>query len=153
VRTFGDHLKKRRLDLGLLQQDVARRIAVTPCTVKNWELDHTSPETRHLPAVHDFLGYQPSGPGRTFAETLRHLRRAAGLSQEQLAERTSFDESTIAKWERGDKLPLPANLERLRRFFQTVGQSLPGFEPEVSYSSARRADAAVGAWRTRRAKR
>lgn len=68
----------------LLQRDVARWLDVTACTVKN-----TSPETSHLPAVHDFLGYQPSGPGRTFAET--HLRRVAGLSQEQLAERTSFE--------------------------------------------------------------
>lgn len=133
-----------------MQNEVAARLGVTPCTVKNWELGHTSPETRHLPAVIDFLGYQPDEPGRSFSESLRYFRRAAGLSQEQLAARTGFDESTIAKWERGDKLPLPVNLARLRHFFQTVGQSLPGFQAEVSYSSARRAEAAVRAWGTRR---
>jgi len=66
-RTLGDHLRKRRLDLCLLQQDVGRHLSVTACTVKNWELGHTSPETRHRPSIHDFFGYQPLDPGGSFA--------------------------------------------------------------------------------------
>jgi DNA-binding XRE family transcriptional regulator len=86
LKTLGDHLRKRRLDLGLMQQAVANRLGVTACTVKNWELGHASPETRHLPAIESFLVYQPFEPGRSFSETLRprFLRRAAGLSQELL---------------------------------------------------------------------
>jgi len=103
--------------------------------------------------VYAFLGYQPFEPGKTFGETLQFLRRAAGLSQEKLAERTGFDESTIAKWERGDKFPLPANLERLRTFFDETGHQFPGFEAESSVHSARRAAAAVRAWNARRAGR
>lgn len=152
LRTLGDHLRKRRLDLELPQLALAQRLGVTACTVKNWELDHTSPTTRYLPAVIDFLGYQPNEPGRSFAETLRHHRRAAGLSQEQLARQTGFDETTIAKWERGDMLPLSTNLDRLRRFFQGAGLPLPGFGAELSFSSARRAEAARAGHQSRRSR-
>lgn len=120
-------------------------------TFRNWELGHTSPETKCLPAIHDFLGYQPFEAGTTFAENLRYCRRSAGLSQEQLAQRTGLDESTIAKWERGDNLPMPGNLDRLRAFFQSAGHGFAGFESELSYSPARRTKAAARAWLTRRA--
>ncbi len=115
LRTLGEHLLKRRLDLGLPQREVGHHFGVTACTVKHWVLGHTSPGTRYLPAIHEFLGYRPFEPRRSLAETLRFFRRVAGLSREQLAARVGFDERTIAIWERGDKLPLPANLDRLRR--------------------------------------
>ncbi|RJL22804.1 XRE family transcriptional regulator [Bailinhaonella thermotolerans] len=42
-----------------------------------------------------------------FSEALRTYRQAAGLSQERLAERTSFSRSLIAMVERGDRRPTP----------------------------------------------
>ena len=89
-----------------MQKDGAGQIGVTRCTVKNWELNQTQPATRYLPAIFEFLGYEPERPGGSFPEALRSARRAAGLSQEQLAKGAGLDESTIAKWERGDKRPL-----------------------------------------------
>src|SRR5438128_5154301 len=44
---------------------------------------------------------------RTFGETLKKERRAAGLSQRELAERASLDFSYISKIENG-RLPPPA---------------------------------------------
>ena len=57
--TLGDHLRKRRLDLGLLQKDVANKIGVNKATITNWELNHTFPEIRYIPAIIEFLGYWP----------------------------------------------------------------------------------------------
>jgi DNA-binding XRE family transcriptional regulator len=37
LRSIGDHIRKRRLDLGLLQIEVAAQIGVTENTVLNWE--------------------------------------------------------------------------------------------------------------------
>src|SRR5579872_2299780 len=37
LNTLGDHLRKRRLDLGLLQKQVAAEIGVNTLTVCNWE--------------------------------------------------------------------------------------------------------------------
>jgi DNA-binding XRE family transcriptional regulator len=35
--TVGDHIKKRRLELGLFRRDAAKRLGVCETTVKNWE--------------------------------------------------------------------------------------------------------------------
>ena len=56
--SLGDHIRKRRLDLGLLQIEVAAQIGVTESTVWNWE-HGTEPELIHIPAVLAFLGYIP----------------------------------------------------------------------------------------------
>jgi DNA-binding XRE family transcriptional regulator len=37
LRSIGDHLRKRRLDLGLHQREVAVRIGVDKTTVYKWE--------------------------------------------------------------------------------------------------------------------
>jgi DNA-binding XRE family transcriptional regulator len=37
LNTIGDHLKKRRLDLELLQKDLAEQIGATTCTIQYWE--------------------------------------------------------------------------------------------------------------------
>ncbi|MBI1805486.1 MAG: helix-turn-helix transcriptional regulator [Ignavibacteria bacterium] len=43
LRTLGDHIRKRRLDLGLHQKDVAARVNATTSSVTNWEKNRTSP--------------------------------------------------------------------------------------------------------------
>jgi transcriptional regulator with XRE-family HTH domain len=52
--TIGEHLRKRRLDLGLLQSQVAERIGVTPSTVWNWEHGRL-PKPRHQAAISQIL--------------------------------------------------------------------------------------------------
>jgi hypothetical protein len=43
LSTLGDHLRKRRLDLGLLQREVADKLGVDEMTTCNWEINRTSP--------------------------------------------------------------------------------------------------------------
>ncbi|MCH8217916.1 MAG: helix-turn-helix transcriptional regulator [Planctomycetes bacterium] len=56
--TIGDHLRKKRLDLGLSQPE-ATRLGVSDCTLRNWEKNHYSPKTKYLPKIIQFLGYTP----------------------------------------------------------------------------------------------
>ena len=35
--TLGDHLRRRRIELGLFQKDVATKLGVTASTIWNWE--------------------------------------------------------------------------------------------------------------------
>ena len=44
--TIGDHLKKRRHELGLRQKDVARQLRVNEFTVCEWEIGKKSPSIR-----------------------------------------------------------------------------------------------------------
>ena len=54
--TIGDHIRKRRLDLGLFQRQVALQIGVAEASVWNWEKGGMKPKIRHLPAIISFLG-------------------------------------------------------------------------------------------------
>jgi transcriptional regulator with XRE-family HTH domain len=44
-KTLGEHLKKRRCELGLLQKDVAVRLGICHETYIHWEKDQTKPYT------------------------------------------------------------------------------------------------------------
>ena len=57
LTTLGDHIRKRRLDLGLRQQDVEATLGVTESTVTNWELNRITPYFTYLPRIIAFLGY------------------------------------------------------------------------------------------------
>ena len=56
--TVGDHIRKRRMDRGLLQREVAEIIGVTESSVWNWE-HGTEPELHYNPKIIEFLGYIP----------------------------------------------------------------------------------------------
>jgi transcriptional regulator with XRE-family HTH domain len=57
LRTIGDHLRKRRLDLGIRQKDVAKKLGVDETTVNNWERGRTNPTRRGMIRLLHFLGY------------------------------------------------------------------------------------------------
>jgi transcriptional regulator with XRE-family HTH domain len=59
LRTLGDHLRRRRLDLGLLQREAAARIGCSVSAVNNWERNRTQPKMTLVPAILAFLGYVP----------------------------------------------------------------------------------------------
>jgi transcriptional regulator with XRE-family HTH domain len=58
-QTIGDHIKKRRLELGLEQDQVADKIGVTWNSVSNWERGIYRPSKRVLQSIIAFLGYDP----------------------------------------------------------------------------------------------
>jgi transcriptional regulator with XRE-family HTH domain len=60
-QTIGEHLKKRRLERGLEQDQVATIIGVTWMSVSNWERGIYRPTKRAMSPIIDFLGYDPRG--------------------------------------------------------------------------------------------
>ena len=105
-KTLGDHLRKRRMDLGLPQKVAAQRMGGCVATITNWERNRTQPELRHLPKIIAFLGYDPLPSPTTLAERLLHFRQVRGLTQYQLARIIQVDPTTVARWERGERQPL-----------------------------------------------
>jgi transcriptional regulator with XRE-family HTH domain len=121
LKTLGDHLRKRRLDLGLRQSDLARQLGVWTSTVNTWENHHFDPEVQHVPNIVRFLGYDPFGPPPSgFAARLKAARIAAGLTRDRLAARLGIHPATVAKWERGEAQPTPALRRRLQAQLQVV---------------------------------
>jgi len=54
--TFGQELRKKRMDLGLQIKELARLVHVTCDTIINWELRHVKPSIQNLERLHNFLG-------------------------------------------------------------------------------------------------
>jgi transcriptional regulator with XRE-family HTH domain len=114
LNSLGDHIRKRRLDLKLLQKEVAKRLEVDTTTITNWELNRTSPSLPFLPRIIEFLGYVPLSilpekPG----EKIAFYRKMAGLNQEELARQLGIDPTTLWRWEKGKSQPSKKLLEQL----------------------------------------
>jgi transcriptional regulator with XRE-family HTH domain len=115
-RTVGDHIRKRRLGLKLLQKDVAEQLGVDKTSVFNWEASRSCPEIRYMPAIIRFLGYNPLPVADGWGERLLRYRSTLGLSQKEAAKHLGVDPGTLARWERGDREPAGAFAERAERF-------------------------------------
>lgn len=120
LHTLGDHLRKRRLDLGLTQSSLTIRLRVDKSSLLNWELNRTSPAIRYIPRIYDFLGYcpLPEGGMRTLSQIIRAWREGLGMSQEELAKAAGVDETSIAKWEAGKAKPMKKSLTKITIFFR-----------------------------------
>ena len=84
-KTLGEHIRRRRLMLSLEQKEVAAILGVDPMTVHNWETGHRKPEISFIPALVQFLGYDPEPvvDTGTLAGRLAVKRRQLELSQER----------------------------------------------------------------------
>ena len=104
--TLGDHIRRRRLELGLEQRELARQLGADDMTVCNWEKGRTFPSIRFLPRIVRFLGYVPFQlESLSVGERIRLRRMLLGLSQRELARRLSVDPSTVRRWEAGKRVP------------------------------------------------
>ena len=118
LKTLGDHLRKRRLDLKLLQKDVAQKIGVDKASINNWENNRISPSLNFIPKIIEFLGYAPyDTKAKTFEEKIKTYRRLIGFSQKKLAYYLGIDPSTIGHWERGKNRPTKRHLNNLTTYF------------------------------------
>mgnify|MGYP003307901524 FL=1 len=63
-----------------------------------------------------------------FKNRLRELRKANNLSQMQLAEKTGFSQSAIAKWELGKTEPTASAIITLALFFGETTDFLLGLD-------------------------
>jgi transcriptional regulator with XRE-family HTH domain len=123
--SLGDHVRKRRLDLKLLQKEAAELMDVDMQTVVNWETNTHAPATHQIPKIIDFIGYVPYSKDFTdFKEKLLYYRKLSGLTQKKLAELLQVDETSIAKWERGKHTPIEKMLKKLEGFFSSYQDRL-----------------------------
>ena len=115
--TLGEHLLKRRMELGLRQRDLRRRFKLEKETYANWEKDRCTPAMKHWPNISAFLGYDPSPEPTTLGQRFLAYRRRHGLSRKALATSLGVDEATLWHWETDERAPTTkAHLHALRLF-------------------------------------
>jgi DNA-binding transcriptional regulator YiaG len=127
LETVGDHMRRRRLTLKLLQRQVAQQLGVNHATITNWEKNGAQPGVKYMPAIIKFLGYNPlPPPPNGIGERLVCCRILLGLSQKVFAGQLSVDQGTLAKWERGEREPAGAFKVRVTRFLRTAEEAWAG---------------------------
>ena len=102
--TVGDHIRKRRVAMKSRQKDVAEQVGVDVTTVRNWEGNRTAPDFRAMPAIIEYLGYNPMPEPESAAVRLVWHRTSLGLSQEEAARQMGVDPGTLARFERGENV-------------------------------------------------
>lgn len=113
-KTVGEHLKKKRMDLKLLQSDLAKILGVCTDCVTYWENNRSKPQIQHFPAIQLFLGYSlVRFDEKKFEGRLKEYRWRKGLSQKRLGEMLGVDASTVGSWEKGKSVPSACNLKEL----------------------------------------
>ena len=100
-KTIGEHIKKRRLELHLLQKDLAQQIGVHVESLKNWERNVEIPMVRYIPKIVEFLGYDPMPEPKAIPERITYARRRLGMTQDNLAKVLGSDSASIWRWETG----------------------------------------------------
>lgn len=100
-QTIGEHLKKRRIELGLKQMEVASLLGVHRGTIQLWEQGRGEQGVRSFPSIIRFLGFVPFECDGTLGGRLAYLRRCSGRTQEELAALTECDPGSIGRWENG----------------------------------------------------
>ena len=114
LETIGDHIKKRRLELGLFQKDLAERFGTSEDSILNWEKSERVPSFQFAPAIIAFLGYNPYPVDlTTFGGKLRHYRLTNGLSIRQFSKSIGVDNCTVGSWERNEHFPKEAVFAKL----------------------------------------
>jgi DNA-binding XRE family transcriptional regulator len=82
LNTLSDHLRTRRLDLGLTQQQVGKLVGVTACTIQYWETNRFKPAVRFIPRIIEFLGHDPTCEvePQSLGDRIKFKRLRLGLS-------------------------------------------------------------------------
>jgi transcriptional regulator with XRE-family HTH domain len=115
--TVGEHIRKKRMDLGLLQREVAEIIGVTVSSIYNWE-HGVEPELQYNPSIIKFLGYIPFDCPDDTVGRLAWYKRANGMSLECLGEAMGRDPEQVADWLSGRHRPFKKNREKIERFLK-----------------------------------
>jgi DNA-binding XRE family transcriptional regulator len=113
--SYGDHIRKRRIKLGLSQSEVARIINVQTDTITNWELNRFSPLLIHVPKIIQFLGYTPNIANEN---PIIKYRIENGITQKEMARILKVDPGTLARFEKGRNISkqLKERIEKLVKY-------------------------------------
>ncbi len=118
---LGDHLRAARRQRRLRQLDVTAALGVSVETVANWEKAKTEPPVTLIPAIIQFLGYDPFPAPATLGEHLRHYRKRHGLSIKAAAERLGVDEGSWSLWEKTGRVTQRRHRARLAELLREAG--------------------------------
>ena len=120
-KTWGECIRKRRLEFRLTSGEAARILRIMPNTLYLWEYDIKKPLPMSCLKIIDFLGYVPPFLGtETLAQRMAIYRLLHGLSKRKLAKLLGVAAETLRKWERDECEPEGEKREKLEELLDSV---------------------------------
>lgn len=137
---FGERLRQVRELEGLTQVEMAEALNISQPAYVEWEKGRTQPTPDKFPLIAKVLNtsiyYLLQGApneirlanfqGKTLGERLVFLRRNAGLTQAEVADRLQVGQNSYSNWENGVRTPIYPIIEKLAEFFGVTPDSLRG---------------------------
>lgn len=138
--TFGERLRQVRELTGLTQIEMAEALNISQPAYVEWEKGRTQPTPDKFPLIAKVLNtsidYLLQGApnenrlanfqGKTLGERLVFLRKNAGLTQAEVADRLQVGQNSYSNWENGVRTPIYPIIEKLAEFFGVTPDSLRG---------------------------
>lgn len=155
-QTIGQHLRKKRFELGIRQAEAARQLRVSKRTLGLWECDRTYPTWSFQPRVIAYLGYDPftdpalgrpkgneasgvaflsSGVPLSLGQHIAKRRMELKKTRKKCAEELGVSVKTLWSWETNRHQPSTVLRERIVGF---LGFDPGVFNPVVRHCIARR---------------
>jgi transcriptional regulator with XRE-family HTH domain len=115
LRTWGDHIKNRRLDLKLTKHQLSVKFHVDDTTIYLWEHNRVQPSLAQIPKIIEFLGRDPfEKEAENLGDKIRDYRRVHGLTQRKLAAQLGIDNTTVGYLERAEHRPTRKMVEKIK---------------------------------------
>lgn len=96
LKTIGDHVKNKRLDLGLDRAAAAEAMGVTPNTITSRELNRHEIQLRYLAVIIRFLGYIPFKVGSSRRDQLRTYRIMRDIMKKDLGRKWGVEKDVLS---------------------------------------------------------
>lgn len=119
--TLGGKIRNKRLELRLLQKEVAKTIGVSEDSITLWENNKSKPYVRYYPKIIKFLGYVPFDiDSLTLGGQIKLYRYLNGLSQEDIGIKLGINESTVFHYENNKHKPTSKILKKIQKLILSL---------------------------------
>jgi DNA-binding XRE family transcriptional regulator len=114
--SVGEKIRNRRLELRLLQRDIAGILEVSEDCITNWENNRARPLIHNMAKVIKFLGFNPAESTlETLSEKIKKYRLLHGLSHKKMGKLVGVNASTIGSWEKEEHRPHRKHLNQIEK--------------------------------------
>ncbi|TYO96719.1 helix-turn-helix protein [Geothermobacter ehrlichii] len=122
--TLGEHLRRKRIELGLEQKELAAMLGVSVSTIWNWE-NGWSINWQYYPQIIRFLGYNPIPIPEGTIQRLEWYKRIKGLDLVMLGKELGRHPEQVSEWLRGVRTPCKRNMRVIEEFLEERLEAMP----------------------------
>lgn len=125
--TIGERIRETRKSRGLTQRELGERLGLSYQSIAQWENDLRKPKFETIQKIADALGVSVSYLSGIENDTslisylIKDARERAGMTMEDLAQKSGIPVSLLEDYERGSKKP---GIEELTKISHSIGVSV-----------------------------